>query len=161
PDRSALDFYESIEGMRVEVDDARVVGPSNTFGEQYVTTKPDVAATYRGGAELLGENQIPSGRLEIATTDGSLLDLDVGDVLHDRLVELRRICPRGQPVGNRRPQPPAPRDGHARHEQAVVRRDVQRRESRAVRPGLELRGARARRCHEPGRTGHRRAGGDP
>jgi uncharacterized protein len=64
PDRSALDFYESIEGMRVEVDDARVVGPSNTFGEQYVTTKLNEAATYRGGTELLGENQILAGRLE-------------------------------------------------------------------------------------------------
>ena len=41
PTRSALDYYESIEGMRVEVDDARVVGPSNQYGEQYVTTKPD------------------------------------------------------------------------------------------------------------------------
>ncbi len=86
PDRSALDFYESIEGMRVEVDDARVVGPSNSFGEQYVTTKPASAATYRGGAELLGENRIPAGRLEIATLDGSTLDLDVGDVLQGATV---------------------------------------------------------------------------
>jgi predicted extracellular nuclease len=86
PDRSALDFYESIEGMRAEVDDARVVGPSNTFGEQYVTTKPSSAATYRGGAELLGENQIPAGRLEVATADGSTLDLDVADVLQGSTV---------------------------------------------------------------------------
>ena len=41
PTRSALDFYESIEGMRVEVDNARVVGPSDSYGEQYITTKPD------------------------------------------------------------------------------------------------------------------------
>jgi uncharacterized protein len=81
PTRSALDFYESVEGMRVEVDDARVVGPSNDFGEQYVTTKPGQAATYRGGTELLGDNKTPSGRLEIATLDGSRLSLDVGDVL--------------------------------------------------------------------------------
>jgi uncharacterized protein len=81
PTRSALDFYESIEGMRAEVDDARVVGPSNSFGEQYVTTKPAGAATYRGGAELLGENKTPAGRLEVATLDGSSLDLDVSDVL--------------------------------------------------------------------------------
>jgi hypothetical protein len=86
PTRSALDFYESVEGMRVEVDNARVVGPSNTFGEQYVTTKPDSAATYRGGAELLDENRIPAGRLEVATTDGSNLDLDVGDVLQGATV---------------------------------------------------------------------------
>ena len=86
PARSALDFYESIEGMRAEVDDARVVGPSNSFGEQYVTTKSTAAATYRGGVELLGENQIPAGRLEIATLDGSKLGLDVGDVLQGATV---------------------------------------------------------------------------
>src|SRR5262249_17453108 len=40
PSRSALDYYESIEGMRVEVDNARVIGPSDQYGEQYVTTKP-------------------------------------------------------------------------------------------------------------------------
>lgn len=81
PTRSALDFYESVEGMRVEVDNARVVGPSNQYGEQYVTTKPTQAATYRGGAELLGENRTPSGRLEVATLNGNALGLDVGDQL--------------------------------------------------------------------------------
>jgi predicted extracellular nuclease len=82
PSRSALDFYESIEAMRVQLDDAHVVGPSNSFGEQYVTTKPNSATTtYRGGDELLGDNKTPSGRLEVATVDGSALDLDVGDVL--------------------------------------------------------------------------------
>jgi uncharacterized protein len=81
PARSALDFYESIEGMRVQVNDARVVGPSNSFGEQYITTKPTDAATFRGGVELLGENRIPAGRLEVATLDGSKPGLDVGDVL--------------------------------------------------------------------------------
>jgi hypothetical protein len=86
PTRSALDYYESVEGMRVEVDNARVVGPSNTYGEQYVTTKPASAATYRGGAELLGENKTPAGRLEIATLDGSTLGLDVGDVLQGATV---------------------------------------------------------------------------
>jgi hypothetical protein len=81
PARSALDFYESVEGMRVEVDDVRVVGPSNAYGEQYVTTKPTQAAGYRGGVVLTGENQIPSGRIELATLDGTKLGLDVGDTI--------------------------------------------------------------------------------
>ena len=78
PSRSALDYWESLEGMRIEVDDAPVVGPSNSFGEQYVTTKPGQARTYRGGAELLGEDQIPSGRLEIVAPAGTP-PVDVGD----------------------------------------------------------------------------------
>jgi uncharacterized protein len=80
PSRSALDFYESIEGMRVEVDNARVIGPSDSYGEQYVTTKPTQAVTYRGGGELLGENQTPSGRLEVVADDGTNPEVNVGDV---------------------------------------------------------------------------------
>src|SRR4029079_9984392 len=75
-----LDFWESREGMRVEVDDARVVGPSNDFGEQYVTTKPAQARTFRGGAELLGENQMPSGRVEVVPANGSSPGVSGGDV---------------------------------------------------------------------------------
>jgi uncharacterized protein len=79
PSRSALDFWESREGMRVEVDDARVVGPSNNFGEQYVTTKPAQARTYRGGTEILAENAIPSGRVEVVPVSGANPGVDVGD----------------------------------------------------------------------------------
>jgi predicted extracellular nuclease len=79
PARSALDFWESREGMRVEVDDARVVGPSNDFGEQYVTTKPTQAATYRGGTELLAENAIPSGRVEVVPVNGANPGVSVND----------------------------------------------------------------------------------
>jgi predicted extracellular nuclease len=80
PTRSALDYYESIEGMRVEVDNARVVGPSDQYGEQYVTTKPNQNRTYRGGTELQAENATPSGRLEVVPADGSNPGVDVGDV---------------------------------------------------------------------------------
>ncbi|HEX3907101.1 MAG TPA: endonuclease/exonuclease/phosphatase family protein [Mycobacteriales bacterium] len=80
PSRSALDYYESIEGMRVEVDDARVVGPSDSFGEQYVTTKPDQLTSYRGGTMLRAENATPSGRLEVVPVDGSNPEVNVGDV---------------------------------------------------------------------------------
>ena len=80
PSRSALDFYESIEGMRVEVDNARVVGPSDSFAEQYVTTKPDQDKSFRGGTLLEAENATPSGRLEIVAADGSNPEVNVGDV---------------------------------------------------------------------------------
>ena len=80
PARSALDYYESIEGMRVEVDNARVVGPSDSFGEQYVTTKPTQDVDYRGGTLLTAENATPSGRLEVVPADGSNPEVNVGDV---------------------------------------------------------------------------------
>jgi hypothetical protein len=80
PTRSALDFWESREGMRVEVDDARVVGPSDSFGEQYVTSKPSQDETFRGGTELLAENATPSGRIEIVPANGSNPNVDVSDV---------------------------------------------------------------------------------
>jgi predicted extracellular nuclease len=82
PSRSALDFYESIEGMRVEVDNARVVGPSNSFGEQYITTKPDQNSSYRGGTLLEAENATPSGRLEVVPVDGSNPEVNVGDTFN-------------------------------------------------------------------------------
>jgi uncharacterized protein len=67
PSRSALDYYESIEGMRVEVDNARV-------------TKPTQAESYRGGTLLTAENATPSGRLEVVPADGSNPEVSVGDV---------------------------------------------------------------------------------
>jgi uncharacterized protein len=79
PTRSALDFYESIEGMNVEVDNAQVVGPSDSFGEQYITTKPTQNTSYRGGTLLEAENATPSGRLEVVPADGSNPEVSVGD----------------------------------------------------------------------------------
>jgi predicted extracellular nuclease len=80
PTRSALDFYESVEGMRVEVDNARVVGPSDSFAEQYVTTKPTQNVSYRGGTLLSAENATPSGRLEVVANNGTNPQVSVGDV---------------------------------------------------------------------------------
>jgi predicted extracellular nuclease len=80
PSRSALDYYESIEGMRVEVDNARVVGPSDSFDEQYITTKPSQLTSFRGGTMLRAENATPSGRLEVVPVDGPNPEVNVGDV---------------------------------------------------------------------------------
>lgn len=81
PTRSTLDFWESREGMRVEVDDARVIRPTNTYGELYVTDKPNENRTYRGGAEIEGYSDVPAGRIEIAPAAGHSPVVNVGDVL--------------------------------------------------------------------------------
>lgn len=85
PTRSALDFWESREGMRVQVDNARVVGPTDAYSEQYVTTKPTQKASYRGGTLLSAENATPSGRLEIAPVIANP-DVNVGDVYAGAIV---------------------------------------------------------------------------
>ncbi|MGW2819837.1 endonuclease/exonuclease/phosphatase family protein [Streptomyces sp. NPDC001443] len=75
------DFYESIEGMRASVSDARVVGATNSYGEMFVTAKPDERPTPRGGTVYGAYDQQNTGRIEIAAADGSTPTLNVGDEL--------------------------------------------------------------------------------
>ena len=163
--RSALDFYESVEGMRVEVDDARVVGPSDSFGEQYVTTKPNQDRTYRGGTELLAENATPSGRLEVVAADGSNPQVNVGDVFTGATVGPIDYSRFGgyelvaTTLGHGATGQPRADRGHAGQEQAAVGGDVQRREPRADRPAEQVRAAGAGRGHQPRLAGHRRGRG--
>jgi predicted extracellular nuclease len=52
PETDGIDFYESLEGMRVQVNDALVVGPTNTFGETWVVGDGGASAidlSARGG----------------------------------------------------------------------------------------------------------------
>ncbi len=55
PDDDAIDFFESLEGMRVEIPDALVVGPGNRFGECVVVADGGAGTTprtRRGGLRL-------------------------------------------------------------------------------------------------------------
>lgn len=72
PERYALDFYASRAGMRVRVDDARVVGPTSGHDELYITSKPDQRPTPRGGTVYSGYSEQNSGRLKVE----SLLPVD-------------------------------------------------------------------------------------
>lgn len=83
PDRYALDFYKAHESELVAASDARVVGPTNDFGELFVTTKPRQNPTPRGGTIYRGYDQPNSGRLLVSALDGgpSLPAADVGDRL--------------------------------------------------------------------------------
>ncbi|MGH3466553.1 MAG: hypothetical protein ACRDQF_02325, partial [Thermocrispum sp.] len=65
PDRYALDFWETREGMRAAVTDAPIVGPTTRFNELYVTTKPKEYRSARGGTLYLGYHKDPAGLLKI------------------------------------------------------------------------------------------------
>jgi predicted extracellular nuclease len=49
PVHDGIDFYESLEGMRVTVADPQVVGPTNAFGEVSVVPARSSTRTARGG----------------------------------------------------------------------------------------------------------------
>ena len=102
PGRSTLEFWEAHEGMRVTVNDVRVVGPGQPeFGEIYVTTKPDELRTPRGGTYIRSYAETPTGRLLILPVNRQVPAANVGDVLSGattgpgRLVHLRRLRRRG------------------------------------------------------------------
>ncbi len=65
PKRYAVDYYESREGMRMRVDDARVVGPSTTFNELWLTTRPRENPSAHGGTLYSSYRDDNTGRLKI------------------------------------------------------------------------------------------------
>ncbi|GAA2665056.1 MULTISPECIES: endonuclease/exonuclease/phosphatase family protein [Actinosynnema] len=80
PDKHALDYFESREGMLVEVVDARVTGPTNNFGESWITTRPQDNPTARGGTIYLGYDQPNPGRLKVKAGSATPPVSNVGDV---------------------------------------------------------------------------------
>ncbi|NGO68468.1 endonuclease/exonuclease/phosphatase family protein [Streptomyces boncukensis] len=72
PGRYALDRYESLEGMRVSVRNARVTGPTSRYHDLFVTSDPGQHRTRRGGT-FYGSYAAQNGaRVKVS----SLLDLD-------------------------------------------------------------------------------------
>ncbi|MFE3139570.1 endonuclease/exonuclease/phosphatase family protein [Streptomyces scopuliridis] len=81
PTQYALDWLESREGMLIQINDNRVVGASNAYGETWVTTKPQQNATPRGGTLYGSYAQPNSGRLLVASLTGEKAAANVGDTL--------------------------------------------------------------------------------
>ncbi len=80
PTRSAQEFFEAHEGMLIEVDNARIVGPGKQqYGEIYITSKPDEQATPRGGTYIGGYDSLPTGRMLVAPVNGVVPAANVGD----------------------------------------------------------------------------------
>ncbi|NNN35412.1 hypothetical protein HLK59_34595 [Streptomyces sp. S3(2020)] len=83
PTTYALDFYESLEGMRTAFSDARVTGATTAYDELWVTVKPDENPTKRGGTLYSGYDQQNTGRVKVLSLDSSVAfpTANVGDVL--------------------------------------------------------------------------------
>ncbi|MFK0155698.1 endonuclease/exonuclease/phosphatase family protein [Streptomyces sp. NPDC090493] len=83
PKKYALDYYESLEGMNVRVENARVVTATDPYAELWVTVKPHENRTNRGGSLYRSYRDQNTGRLQIQSL-GSTADFpaaNVGDTL--------------------------------------------------------------------------------
>ncbi|MFF4395565.1 endonuclease/exonuclease/phosphatase family protein [Streptomyces sp. NPDC001480] len=83
PAKYALDHYESLEGMNVQVADARVVTATDPYSELWVTVKPHEHRSLRGGTIYGSYTSQNTGRIQIQSL-GSTADFpkaNVGDTL--------------------------------------------------------------------------------
>jgi predicted extracellular nuclease len=81
PAEDGIDFYESLEGMRLQVNDALAVGPRNGFGEIPVVSDGGAAAgprTVRGGVVITAEDFNPE-RIMLDDTLMATPVVDLGD----------------------------------------------------------------------------------
>jgi len=87
PENDGIDFWESLEGMLVDVSNVRVVGPSDEYGEVYIVTDNGDAATgnnTRGGITIrdLGDGEVDFNPERVQLDDilnAGLPTLNVGD----------------------------------------------------------------------------------
>ncbi|GAA5063863.1 endonuclease/exonuclease/phosphatase family protein [Streptomyces similanensis] len=79
PATYALDYYESLEGMNVQVADTRVVTGTDPYSELWVTVKPNEHKSRRGGTVYGSYDAQNTGRLQIQSL-GATADFPVADV---------------------------------------------------------------------------------
>jgi len=86
PKKNALDFWESMEHMRVTVLNATVIGPSSSYGEIVVSVpqaKPE-PTTNRGGVKLTGYTSNPP-KVLISLDPNNSNHYSVGDRIKDAI----------------------------------------------------------------------------
>ncbi|MFE3661455.1 endonuclease/exonuclease/phosphatase family protein [Streptomyces sp. NPDC059164] len=86
PKRYALDLYESLEGLRVQIADTRVTGATTKYDEIWVTVKPKENPTRRGGTLYASYEDQNTGRLKVMSLDPAqpVPAANVGDMLKGR-----------------------------------------------------------------------------
>jgi uncharacterized protein len=80
-DQDGIDFYESLEGMLLQVNDAVAVGPTNGFGEIFVVGDKGANAlqrTPRGGIVIAPDDFNPE-RIQLDDVLAGTPDVNVGD----------------------------------------------------------------------------------
>lgn len=83
PSAYALDFYESLEGTRVQIADTRVTGATTAYDEIWVTVEPKQNPTRRGGTLYSSYTDQNTGRIKVMSLDTTrpFPVGNVGDVL--------------------------------------------------------------------------------
>ncbi|WEO98158.1 endonuclease/exonuclease/phosphatase family protein [Streptomyces sp. FXJ1.172] len=83
PSQYALDYYESLEGMNVQVENTRVVTRTDPYSELWVTVKPHEHRNRRGGTVYGSYDSQNTGRLQIQSLGPSadFPKANVGDTL--------------------------------------------------------------------------------
>lgn len=81
PNVDGIDFYESLEGMRVTVNNGAVVGPTNNFGEIWLVGDNGANATNRTarGGVLVGPGDYNPERIQIDDGSVGTPNVNVGD----------------------------------------------------------------------------------
>ena len=93
PDSDGIDFYESLEGMLVTVDNAQAVSNTNEFGETYVVASEGAGATGingRGGITIAPGDFNPE-RLQIDDDSAIFAGYTPGHTVGDRLGDVTGV----------------------------------------------------------------------
>lgn len=80
PSKDGIDFWESMEGMRVQMNDAAVVGPRSKYGEIPVVPKGSSVRTNRGGIVMQSDDANPE-RVLLDDVLAPTPTVNVGDTL--------------------------------------------------------------------------------
>ncbi|CAM3504719.1 5'-nucleotidase C-terminal domain-containing protein [Parendozoicomonas haliclonae] len=87
PETDGIDFFESLEGMRVTIQDAKAVSATNKYGEIFTVADngDNATGTNDRGGLALGENDLNPERVQIQFDNdllpGGQVDVNVGDQL--------------------------------------------------------------------------------
>ncbi|MFJ8331339.1 endonuclease/exonuclease/phosphatase family protein [Streptomyces sp. NPDC094437] len=79
PARYALDYYESLEGMNVQVKNVRVTTATDPYAELWATVKPSENRSERGGSLYGSYDSQNTGRIQIQSL-GATADFPVANV---------------------------------------------------------------------------------